>query len=184
MLPELKKVTYKEFCEIDKGEDRLEYINGEVYLQSAPSVEHQSVVTNLSTELGIYFKGKECRHFVAPFDVVLQNETEKHKVQPDITVICDNSGFTKNNYTGVPTIVVEVLSPSTVSKDYIIKMDLYMRFGVKEYWIVSPKNKSMEIFALENGSYLEPIVYSKNDTVKSTLFDNLSIQLKDIFLRY
>uniref|UniRef100_UPI00308451AC Uma2 family endonuclease n=1 Tax=Desulforadius tongensis TaxID=1216062 RepID=UPI00308451AC len=183
LLPKLTKVTYEEFLEMDNSsEDRLEYINGEVHLQSAPSVEHQRVVTNLSTEFGIYFKNKECKHFVAPFDVVFQNETEKHRVQPDITVICDKSGFNENNYTGVPTIAVEVLSPSTTSKDYVIKMDLYMRFGVKEYWIVSPKNKSVEIFTLENGIYLEPVVYSKDDTVKSSIFTDLSIQLKDIFI--
>ncbi|ACV64081.1 protein of unknown function DUF820 [Desulfofarcimen acetoxidans DSM 771] len=180
-MPKIKNVTYEEFLKMDNSDDRLEYINGEVYLQSAPSVEHQSAVTNLSTEFGIYLKGKKCRHFVEPFDVVLQDKKEKHRVQPDITIICDKSGLNENNYTGVPTIAIEVLSPSTSSKDYIIKMDLYMRFGIQEYWIVSPKNKSLEIFTLENGIYSEPVVYSKNDTVKSSIFTDLSILLKDIF---
>lgn len=73
---------------------------------SAPSVIHQTVVTNLSTEFGIYFKGKTCRHFVAPFDVVFKVEEKIHKVQPDLTVICDKSKLGDQSYNGVPELVV------------------------------------------------------------------------------
>ncbi|EYE89450.1 hypothetical protein Q428_02345 [Fervidicella metallireducens AeB] len=182
MFPLEKPMTYEEFLSLDNENDNLEFINGKVYMLSAPSVIHQTIVTNLSTELGIYFKGKDCRHFVAPFDVIFQNQFEKHRVQPDLTVICDKSGLTENNYIGIPHLVVEVLSPSTSSKDYIEKMDLYMRFGVKEYWIISPKNKTVEIFSLqESNFYSEPTLYSKDDIVKSSIFEDLSIGLKDIF---
>lgn len=185
MIPKERGISYQEFLEIDKSSDeQLEFIDGKIYLLSAPSVVHQTVVTNLSTEFGIYFKGKKCRHFVAPFDVVLSDGEKTHKVQPDLTVICDKKGLGEQNYNGVPTLVVEVLSPSTAANDFIKKMGLYMNAGVMEYWIISPKNNTVEVFSLkENGAYSEPTIYSKADTVKSSIFEDLEIQLIDIFRR-
>lgn len=183
MLPDKKLISYEEFEKIDNEDENLEFINGLVYMQAAPSVAHQTIVTNLSTEFGIYFRGKECSHFVSPFDVIFKNKDQKNKVQPDLTVICDKSGLNENNYVGTPTLVVEVLSPSTTSKDYIEKMNLYMKFGVKEYWIISPKSKTVEIFPLsENGTYSEPIIYSKDDVVTSKIFKDFSFNLKTLFI--
>jgi Uma2 family endonuclease len=183
MLPKEKGISYEEFEKIDNTEENLEFINGKIYMQAAPSVAHQTVVTNLSTEFGIYFRGKECRHFVSPFDVVLESDKEKNKVQPDLTVICDKSGLNNNNYTGMPTLVVEVLSPSTTSKDYIEKMDLYMRFGIREYWIISPKNNTVEVFTLrDDGVYGEPRIFSKDDVIHSQIFLDLSVRLQELFV--
>jgi len=143
---------------------------------------HQTVVTNLSTEFGIYFKGKKCRHYVSPFDVVLKVEEKSNKVQPDLTVICDKKGLGEQSYNGVPALVVEVLSPSTASIDFIKKMGLYMNAGIEEYWIISPQNKTVQIFSLkEKKIYSEPLIFSKDDVLKSTLFEDLQIKLVDIF---
>ncbi|GFR35342.1 hypothetical protein TCEA9_11540 [Thermobrachium celere] len=87
----------------------------------------------------------------------------------------------KNSFKGVPTLVVEVLSPSISSYDYIKKMDLYSRFGVKEYWIMSPANKTVEIFSLTNeGVYGEPVICYAND-VKSKLYVDLRVELEYLF---
>lgn len=183
MIPRENLISYEEFEKMDSGNESLDYINGIVYMQAAPSVAHQIVVTNLSTEFGNYFKGKDCRHFVAPFDVIFENEREKNKVQTDLIVICDKSGLNEKNYVGVPTLTVEVLSPSTTSRDYIEKMDLYMRFGVQEYWIISPRSKTIEIFTLQqNETYSEPKIYSKDDIVKSQKFEDLLISLQELFI--
>lgn len=183
MIPKEKDFSYDEFLALDKeNNDNLEFIDGKIYLLSAPSVAHQIVVTNLSTEFGNYFKGKECRHFVAPFDVVLKDKERTNRVQPDLTVICDKEGLGEQNYEGVPMLVVEVLSPSTASNDYIKKMGLYMKVGVKEYWIISPQNKTVQIFTLNmENQYSEPLIYSKDDAVKSNIFEDLEIKLSDIF---
>ncbi|SRR5690625_3843935 len=183
MIPKEKEISYEEFMEIDINSDNnLEFIDGKVYLLAAPSVAHQMVVTNLSAEFRNYFKNKDCIHFVAPFDVVLKDEEKIHKVQPDLTVICDKKGLGEQNYTGVPTLVVEVLSPSTASNDFIKKMGIYMKVGVKEYWIISPKNNTVHIFTLkEDRFYSEPTIYSKEDVVKSIIFEDLEIKLNDIF---
>ncbi|NYB75109.1 Uma2 family endonuclease [Sedimentibacter hydroxybenzoicus DSM 7310] len=183
MIPLEKERTYEEFLDIDEqSNENLEFIDGRIYLLSAPSVIHQTVVTNLSTEFGIYFKGKKCRHYVAPFDVVLKDDEKTHRVQPDLTVICDKKGLGEQSYNGVPALVVEVLSPATASVDFIKKMGIYMNAGIKEYWIVSPQNSTVQIFILkENGIYSEPTMYSKNDIVKSETFEELKIKLSEIF---
>lgn len=182
MLPAEKSMTYEDFLKLDNENENLEFINGKVYLLSAPSVLHQTIVTNLSTEFGIYFRNNKCRHFVAPFDVVFIGEQEKHRAQPDLTVICDKEGLNENNYEGVPELVVEVLSSSTAAKDYIEKMNLYMRFGVKEYWIISPKNRTVEAFYLSSENiYSEPTVYFENGIISSKVFPDLEIKLEGIF---
>lgn len=183
MLPNQQEVIYEEFLKIDsESNDNLEFIDGKIYLLAAPSVAHQIVVTNLSTEFGNYFKGKKCRHFVAPFDVVLKDKEKTNRVKPDLTVICDKSRLGEQNYQGVPTLVVEVLSPSTASVDFIKKMDLYMKAGVKEYWIISPQNKTIQVFSLnKEGKYSEPTIYFTDSRVQSKVFEDLGIQIKDIF---
>jgi Uma2 family endonuclease len=86
------------------------------------------------------------------------------------------------NYIGSPALIVEILSPSTAWIDISKKLELYQRFGIKEYWVISPRNSNIQIFNLnEEGFYDEPIVYYKDDTAKSNLFDDLNINLKEIF---
>ena len=76
-------------------------------------------------------------------------------------------GLGEQNYTGVPTLVVEVLSPSTASNDFIKKMGICMKVGVKEWWIISSKNNTVHIFTLkEDRVYSEPTIYSKEDHSK------------------
>lgn len=178
-----KEITYTEFKKIDRNsKEQVEFIDGKVYLFFTPSVLHQIIVTNLSTEFGNYFKGKECRHFVAPFDVFLKDKDKTHKVQPDLTVICNKKGLGSENYQGIPTLVVEVLSTATESVDFIKKKEIYMKVGVNEYWIISPQNKAIQVFSLnKNGYYLEPNIYSKDDIAKSVVFDDLKVSIMELF---
>lgn len=184
MLPQHKKITYDEFLKLDKGDDLLEYIDGEVYLLSSPSAEHQRTLLNLATEFNLFFKGKGCDVFIAPFDVVLTKDDDKniHQVQPDLMVICNKDGLKENKYIGVPDLIIEVMSPSNTSHDRIRKFNLYMRYGVKEYWLINPKFKTIEINMLnEEGFYEQVGVYKGEDIAKSVLFEDLEIKLEDIF---
>lgn len=183
MLAESNRMTYEEFLEIDKGsQENLEFIDGILFNQASPSTEHQRIVGELFIHLGNFFKGKDCKPYISPFDIIMKNKNETNRVQPDISVICDKTGFNENNYVGAPSLIIEVLSPSTMSKDFIKKMDLYMRFGVKEYWIVSPRNKEIQVFILQEGSYSEMISYKENDILNSNIFSDLKISLNEVFL--
>lgn len=183
-LQKNKKYSYEEFLEMTKDIERAEFIDGEIILQAAPTAEHQDIIGNIFFEMKKYFKDKKCRPRVAPFDIVLKKENEETKrVQPDISVICEEFDTTQNQFEGIPSLVVEVTSPSNAGYDTITKVDLYQRFGIPEYWLVSPKNKSVNVFVfnVETGVYDEAILYCKDDSVSSNLFNDLSMELKSIF---
>jgi len=183
-LQENKKYTYAEFLEITKDMERAEFIDGQIILQVTPTLQHQGIVGNLLFEFKTYFKGNTCKPFIAPFDIILQNKNEEPKVvQPDLFVLCSNFDTTKNEFNGVPTLVIEVISPSNSGNDFVTKLNLYQKYAVPEYWIVSPKNKSVQIFVFDKEikMYNEPFLYSKDDVVSSSIFNNLSMELKSIF---
>ena len=180
-------ITYDEFIKIDENskDKNLEYIDGVIYAQASPSRIHQIVSLNLGTELNIFFKNKDCVPFIAPFDIVLKNEHEEYprKVIPDISIICDKEGLNDANYVGVPALIVEILSKSNQSNDLITKMNLYQKFGVKEYWIVNPNIKTISIYILNGENLYEQFAIYKNDEeITSYIFKDLNIKLENIFV--
>lgn len=185
MIPKAKNITYEEFLNIDKNSNEyLEYINGEVFNQASPSIKHQRVSRRLSTKFDLYFDGKNCEPFAAPIDIKLKKDNEEYvqKVIPDLVVICDKDGLKENMYEGVPLLIIEIVSPSNSHHDYIRKLNLYEKFGVKEYWIVDPRFNSIQINVLNvDENYEITGIYKGDETASSNIFHELSIDLKDIF---
>lgn len=179
------EITYEEFLEISEAsENRYEYINGRIYLMTSPGVTHQRIQTNMILIFGTCFKGKKCKPFVSPFDITLVKfEDEKNVVQPDLIVICDLEEMTneKDRYMGTPELVVEILSKTTKRKDMVLKMDLYMNSGVKEYWIVNPFNRRVYLHTFEDGYISESFTWKDGETAESVLFSGLKLSLSDIF---
>ncbi|BCS82227.1 Uma2 family endonuclease [Anaerocellum diazotrophicum] len=182
MIPEKKRATYEEFLKISQ-EKRAEFIDGSIYLLASPSFEHQMTISKLNLEFMRYFEGKECIPVISPFDVIFEDEKtgDIHVIQSDIVVICNKKFITEKGYKGVPKLIVEVLSPSSASVDYIKKMQLYSYFGVCEYWIVNPRNKSVQVFVLDNGVYIEYAALSQKGIVKSAVFENLEFDIENVF---
>jgi len=148
----LDEFGFKDYEEISKN-DRCELIFGEIYVMASPSYEHQVVVKNIlySVESKIRDKKSRCKAVVAPFDVKLKKNRSENVVQPDVAIYCDDN--MKKEINNIPTVVFEVLSPSTAMKDKYDKLKLYEMFGVKEYFLVSPEYKLIEVFRLKNGKY-------------------------------
>lgn len=160
---------------------RNELIDGVIYdMTPPPSSKHQSIVTRLSGEFYHYLKGQECQAFVAPFGVWLSKEDDPY-VEPDFTVVCDKSKIKTKGCVGAPDLIVEVLSPTTAVKDKGVKLRLYRRSGIREYWIIDPSNETVEVYMLEANNFSEPEVYGKNGSVTVGLFPDLKIHLEDIF---
>ena len=181
-----KRVTYEEFLKITKGnEERYEYINGEVFLLSSPGMKHQIILANINICLLNWFKGKKCRVFSAPFDVTLlgENMKDRNVVQPDLLISCDYNEQRNENdrYTGIPVLVVEILSPQTRSRDHVKKLNVYLDGGVSEYWIVDPKELKVVQYHFEEKELLEVLTYKHPDIVKSIYFKGLEISSDDIF---
>ncbi|MDU1351004.1 Uma2 family endonuclease [uncultured Clostridium sp.] len=120
-----------------------------------PSIEHQRVLLNIAAEFRNYFRGKPCEVFISPLDLWLINKekTLNFKVQRGLMLICDKAGLRESAYYGVPILIIEIISPSNQSHDRIRKYNTYMEFGVKEYWIVNPKLKTIEVYVLKEGEY-------------------------------
>lgn len=180
-------VTYEEFLELtENSEQRFELIDGIVYNLASPAYDHQHAVHEIHGAFYNWFKGKECVPLTSPFDIELVKE-EKNicVVQPDIIVICDKKNIgKKGKYSGVPTLVVEILSPSSRSKDMLKKLDLYKQCSVKEYWLVDTDNKQIMVYSLDNNDITGLKVYQKGAVqfVESNCFEGLKAALDDIFI--
>ena len=181
----LRKATYEEFLELTKDtEERYEYIDGEIFLLSSPKTDHQLALTELFGAFYRFFDGQECMPFVAPYDITIKrSENDINVVQPDLMVICDlveqlgGDGY----YKGVPTLVCEILSDSSRRHDLIKKLSLYMDGGVKEYWIVDPKNKTISVYSFEEGEIAGHLTFKAPEKAHSIKFPELVIDLKQVF---
>ncbi|GAA0607646.1 type II toxin-antitoxin system Phd/YefM family antitoxin [Virgibacillus siamensis] len=179
-------VTYEAFLELtEDSEKRFELIDGVIYNLASPSYKHQHAVGELFGTFYNWFKGKTCTPLTSPFDITFMKEqTNICVVQPDIVVICDKYNLDEmDNYKGTPTLVVEVLSPSTRSKDMLTKLELYKQCGVKEYWIVDPINEHILVYSLKDNEIVNNKTYSKSarQAVYSDVFEGLSADLLEVF---
>lgn len=180
-----RKVSYEEFLEISENSDeRYEYIDGEIYLLASPKTIHQKVLGNLYGIFYNWFNGKKCRPMLAPYDITLKRSQENiNVVQPDLMIICDleENLNEKDYYMGVPTLMVEIISESTRSKDFVKKSDLYMSTGVKEYWIINPLNREVTVFLFENNDVIKNATYKGQESIVSYTFEGLEVGLENIY---
>ncbi|MDE7266453.1 MAG: Uma2 family endonuclease [Lachnospiraceae bacterium] len=178
-LPQLKTYTEEDYYNLPE-DVRAELINGQFYDMSAPSTLHQKILSRLHAAIFNYIstKGGNCEVLPAPFAVNLLND-KKNIVEPDISVICDPNKLTDKGCNGAPDWIIEIVSPSNPSHDYITKLSLYHDAGVREYWIVDPQSKYIHVYNMETGNL---DVYSFNDTVKAGIYDDLLIDFSSIDL--
>lgn len=162
---------------------RAELIEGNLfYNQAAPSRIHQTILGGLYAAIHNYFKAKggSCRVYPAPFAVRL-NERRKTIVEPDISVICDPSKLTDRGCDGAPDWIIEIISPTTSSHDYVRKLNLYANAGVREYWIVDPMKKSIFVYYLEQ-THFDVEVYTFQDRIKANLYEDLYLDFTELEL--
>lgn len=162
---------------------RAELIDGLlIYNQAAPSRIHQTMLGELYTVINNYVKSKggPCRVYPAPFAVKLKGD-KKNIVEPDISVICNPDKLTDRGCTGAPDWIIEIISPSNSSHDYILKLNLYADAGVREYWIVDPGRKSVFVYYLEQPNF-KVDAYSFQDKIKANIYEDLYIDFASLDL--
>jgi len=178
-----KKYKLNEFLEFAKGEEeRYELINGRAYMMASPNVNHQDIAGNIYVELMSYLRGKPCRAFISPLDVVLfkknkEKEESQNVFQPDVFVVCDPDKISKERIYGAPDLVIEIVSPSSETLDHFEKFRLYIKYGVKEYWIVNPETK--RVFVYVSGK-AETTKYTFDDKIKVNIFEDFEIDFKEL----
>lgn len=181
-----------------QDELRGELINGEVVaMSSSPTFNHNRVASRIYRAFENYLEGKRCTAIADGTDLYL---TQEDRFIPDMMVVCDRDKIRRDGVHGAPDLVVEVLSPSTAQYDRGRKMRVYAQCGVREYWIVSPGDRTVEQYLLEEGQFtlsatygleleaiLNKMTQEERDAIptefKCSLFDDLIIQVADIFER-
>lgn len=182
--------TYADYLTWD-FEERLELIRGKIFKMSpAPSPRHQEVSSTLNGLLYNYLKQRRCKVYPAPFDVRLPVRNKKIDneittvVQPDLSIVCDESKIDDRGCCGAPDLVIEILSPGNTKKELRIKYELYEEAGVKEYWVVYPVEESIAVFILNNeGEFDGAKIYASGDKLESKAIGGFIILLNDVFIK-
>ena len=176
---------------------REELIAGKLVAMAPAVLNHNRVKRNITGLLDTYLSGRECEALPDGTAVFL-SETDYYF--PDAMVVCDPEKLKWDGVHGAPDLVAEVLSPSTMKNDRGRKMRVYEFCGVREYWLVNPKEKSLEHYVLSDGRFELAgiyLLYSPSDLetlteddkaaiqteFKCSLYDDLTIRLEDVFRR-
>lgn len=172
----LKLFTLEEFEQMEKDMlSTYELIDGAVMMSPRPALKHQLISANLHAALSSFVKKHGC-HILSEIELLL----EENCIVPDLSIICDEvSNFMDSaRYQKPPLIVIEIVSASSISRDYMLKRHKYGELGVQEYWIVSPDEKCIWV-----------VDYTKNEQhhycngqVHSEVLPGLEVEIGDIFI--
>lgn len=130
--------------------ERAELIDGKIFYMSPPSWKHQQISGKLYQKIANHIESENgtCEVLAAPFAVFLDQD-EFNYVEPDLSIICDRSKLDEKGCHGAPDWVIEVVSPSSKSRDYMEKLFKYRTAGVREYWIVDPDKQRVMVYWFE-----------------------------------
>lgn len=172
-LAQEKLYTIEDIYALPDGE-RAELIDGRIYAMTPPKRIHQRLISRLSQKISNHIDAKQgnCELYLAPFAVFL-NKDELNYVEPDISVICDKDKLDDRGCNGAPDWVIEIISPSTQHMDYDIKLFKYRAAGVREYWIVNPMTRVVNVFDFEKGKNSHQ--YSFDDDIPVCIYEDLAI---------
>lgn len=136
---------------LEDDEIRTELIDGKIVMMSPrPRVDHTRVSSNIYRLFANALRGKTCEFFADGVELHLD---EKNHFVPDGMIVCDPSKIKPDRVVGAPSLVVEVLSPSTAARDRGKKLRAYAAAGVGEYWIVDVMGRHVEVYRLHDGAY-------------------------------
>ena len=175
------KFTYEDY-RTAPPDKRYELLDGELLLNPAPNLKHQSVQVRLGSRLGRFVEEKALGcFFFAPCDVVL---SDTDVVQPDLLFVSHARAHLLiggDNVQGAPDLVVEILSPTTAERDRGYKRALYAKHGVKEYWLVDPAAETVSILRPRASALEVARTFGRNETLRSPLLAGVQLDLDDVF---
>ena len=180
---EKQRYTYADYLEWE-GPERYQLFNGEAFQMASPSVTHQGLLMELSTQFHTFLRGKPCQVFAAPLDVRLfpkEDNSDDTVLQPDLLVVCDK-GKLGRAVNGAPDLAVEILSPSNTHIELFHKFQYYLEAGVREYWIIEPETRKVVVHIYDNGHYLST-AYKDNERIAVSILPGLEIPLEELWAR-
>jgi Uma2 family endonuclease len=174
-------LTAEDYRSLPESNRRYELIQGELFVAPAPNRHHQRIVVNLTYLLSHFLRGHKLGElYTGPFDVYLTN----HDVlQPDIVYVGNDrlAILTDEGALGAPTLVVEILSPTTAQQDRTTKKRIYAKNGVEELWLVVPSTRTVELYRLQQDAEHPVVIYSQEEPLRSLCFPGLQVDLKEVF---
>jgi Uma2 family endonuclease len=169
-----------EYLTMPEGQPYYEFINGIAHFMASPTTLHQECLGELYTQIKAFVKKHQLgKVFISPLDVYLSDE---EYYQPDMLFVSnERKSIIQERIYGAPDLVVEVLSPSNGYNDLTHKKRMYEEFGVREYWILEPLEKSVEVlFNTENGFQISSKAYSKG-FVQSQILSGFAVDVEQLF---
>ena len=185
-LPKDVRYSYDDLLSWPENE-RYELYDGFPVAMASPSILHQSIVGELFAQFHAFLKGKPCKVYVSPVDVRLFESSGDAPsdvdtvLVPDLLINCDQSKVDRRGIHGAPDLIVEVLSDSTKRYDLHTKRRLYEIAGVREYWIVEPERRIVQVYTLEGQRYKAAAVYTPLSTVPVGVLEGCAIDLRTVF---
>lgn len=169
--------TIEDIYALPEGE-RAELIDGEIYDMAPPNRRHQKILNFINTEINLYIRKNngECEIYPSPFAVFL-NEDDRNYVEPDISVICDQSKLDDKGCNGAPDWIIEIVSPGSRQMDYYKKLFKYRTAGVREYWVVDPERQFVTVYNFEKDNMEE---YSFGEDVPAGIYEDFSIKVSEV----
>jgi len=178
---EAERWTYARYLRETAEGEYFSVIGGERLMSPSPNRWHQTVLINLAVHLRNHVKQNRLgAALIAPLDVFF---SEHEFVQPDFLFVANEHAnrLTDNGVSGPPDLVVEIVSPGSVRADRVTKRNLYAKYGVREYWIVSPTERTVEVLALKGNDYGLAGLYEEAETVLSPMLPGLAIKVEQLF---
>ena len=173
-------LTYEDYLNTSDDE-RWELLRGELTMAPSPEFDHQKIAGRLFSYIDSFVDENDLGDVViAPFDVVLSHT---NVLQPDVLFVSreQNSIITAKNIQGAPALVIEVLSPSSLTRDRELKRAVYAEHGVGEYWIVDPDARTISVLSLDGKEFRDVGRYSASDTLSSPTLPGLALDPASIF---
>ena len=171
----LKLYTLEEFEQMTKEEHiTYELIDGLVMISPRPAAKHQLVSGNLYAELRAVLRKNNC-NVIQEFDLMLEHQI----FVPDLMITCGDK-FEGNRYENAPLIIIEIVSPTSMSRDYVVKRNKYEQLGIQEYWIVSPEEECIDVLCFTDSSHTNYCV-KDNPLLTSCTLPELTVDLTGIF---
>lgn len=163
--------------------NRYELIGGELFVSRAPGIPHQRVLLNLEIGLSDYLKDNPVGILVPGAGAIF---SDYDAVIPDLAFVRNerwDEVVSGEKFTGALDIIIEVVSPGTenLRRDLSVKRQLYAKYGVKEYWIVDPDNRSILIFRLGEQKLQEIATLKADDELTSPIFPAFELKVSAIF---
>jgi len=179
-LPQERTYTIEDIYNLPEG-TRAELIDGQIYYMVPPGRTHQRISGEIFTDIKNYIRSSngKCEAYAAPFAVFLDKD-ETNYFEPDISVICDPDKLNSKGCYGAPDWIIEIVSPSNASHDYITKLYRYKVAGVREYWIVNPANQTITVYFFESEMFAQH--YTFDNAIKVNIYDDLEIDFSALIL--